>query len=249
MIIRTFDIETTGFDPPEHKVCELGWCDVLWTGQTWEVDRPFAVLVNPQRPIPPEASAVHHITDEMVKDAILLPEAIWKATRTPDVIAYAAHFAKFERKFLEDYLDQPWICTWKNAILLAPNAREHNNQYLRYWLKLSVDPTLAEPPHRAGPDAYVTAHLLRRELGKMPVKEMIEIQKHPAILPWMTFGKHARGREEEMPCADIPNSYYRWVLKNVVGDEDAIATAKHYLEWRRKNYGMNPPQSEAYGNV
>jgi len=31
---------------------------------------------------------------------------------------------------------------------------------LRYWRNLVLDPALAMPPHRAGPDAYVTACLL-----------------------------------------------------------------------------------------
>lgn len=29
MIIRVCDLETTGFEPPDAKVCEIGFCDVI----------------------------------------------------------------------------------------------------------------------------------------------------------------------------------------------------------------------------
>jgi DNA polymerase-3 subunit epsilon len=59
-----FDLETTGVDPDNDRIVQLALIRVEPDGArtTWET------LVNPQRPIPPQATAVHGITDADVKD-------------------------------------------------------------------------------------------------------------------------------------------------------------------------------------
>ncbi len=58
-----FDVETTGLHPLEgDAVCEIGAVKIKGTAQISE----FSELINPKRPIPPEASAVHHIYDSDV---------------------------------------------------------------------------------------------------------------------------------------------------------------------------------------
>jgi DNA polymerase-3 subunit epsilon len=61
----TFDVETTGVDPKTDRIIQIGLVTTQVDGEVFErVD-----LINPGIPIPPEAMAVHHITDEMVADA------------------------------------------------------------------------------------------------------------------------------------------------------------------------------------
>jgi DNA polymerase III subunit epsilon len=63
--LLVFDTETTGIDLTNDRVVELG-------AAYFEGDKPPALrrmLVNPGGPIPPEATAVHGITDERVKNA------------------------------------------------------------------------------------------------------------------------------------------------------------------------------------
>lgn len=59
-----FDTETTGVDPEDARIVELG--------AAYFEERVFTehrrMLVNPGVPIPEEASAIHHITDEIVAD-------------------------------------------------------------------------------------------------------------------------------------------------------------------------------------
>lgn len=249
MIIRVTDVETCGLESGDGVV-EIGWCDVkpvLHDGvvvpHRWAVGVPRAVLVNPGRRIPPDMSAIHHITDEMVADAPTLGDALSDLPGAVD--AYAAHHAIFEQSFLCG--DEPpllpragWICTWKGAIHLAPRAPTHSNQGLRYFLKLAVDPELASPPHRAGPDAYVTACLLIRMLAKATVDELVAITARPAILPYLSFGEHAM-----KPIEQVPESYLTWILKKGAKkpgeekhaggfDEDVRATAFHHLNLRRQ---------------
>ncbi len=60
-----FDLETTGLDVVNDRICQIGAIKVLPNGETEEKK----LLINPTIPIPKEASDVHNITNEMVKDA------------------------------------------------------------------------------------------------------------------------------------------------------------------------------------
>ena len=223
MIIRCIDVETLGL-LPKDGVCEVGWCDLMpdqtGNGHT-VVGLPHARFVDPGRPIPPAASAVHHITDEMVRGAPPLAEVLAEATHGAP--ALAAHVAKFEQQFVAAPV--PWVCTWKIAVRLAPNAPEFKLQTLRYWCKLQADPELASPPHRAGPDAYICALLLSRMLAKMPLAEMVKLSAGPVLLPRFGFGKHAG-----VPLAEVPPDYLEWIVnKSEMTDENVLHTARHYL--------------------
>lgn len=227
MLLRIVDVETTGL-PPDCKVVEIGWCDVHSKDGVWIVDRPSSMLINPGIPIPAVASAVHHLVDEDVQDALPLSEAIAAADLVrEDVFAYVAHRAKFEQAVLP-LGDVNWICSWKVAITLAPNMPSHSNQALRYLLKLNVDRAVASPPHRAGPDAYVTAHLIARALAKITPEQMVALSAVPALLPKFHFGKHAG-----VSLNEVPSDYLSWVVENIKDDEDVAHTARAYLAERR----------------
>lgn len=228
MIISCIDVETTGLDPATDAVCEYGRCDLDTESLQFAV--PFGIPINPQRPIPPVASAVHHLTDEDVKDAMPLADVIALQSKTLSKIC-AAHKCSFEQGFLSKLLpDARWICTWKIAVKLAPNAPGHKLQELRYWLKLEVDAALARDPHRAAPDAYIAACLLARMIAskKMTVEEMVAVSAEPVLLPYLNFGKYAM-----QPCSEIPESYWSWVTGNIADNEDVLFTARYYLAERR----------------
>ena len=59
------DTETTGLKPDEDRVCEVGAIRMVGGKETGR----FESLVNPGRPMPPDAQKTHGISDEMVKDA------------------------------------------------------------------------------------------------------------------------------------------------------------------------------------
>lgn len=231
MIVRCTDAETTGLDPKQGAaICELGWTDVsLSKDGSISVGRPQSILVNPGHKIPPEMSAIHHIVDADVAMAPKFDDAFAPLLKDGTDIVFAAHRAKFEQLFITAPLN--WICTWKVAVTLAPNAPAHNLQTLRYWLNLAVDRDDAEPPHRAGPDSYICAHLVARMMAKLTVTEMVRISSGPVILPKLHFGMHV-GK----PIAEVPESYWDWVLgpKGITDDEDVRHTAFHELSRRRQ---------------
>lgn len=63
--IAFIDLETTGINIGNDKIVEIAIIKILPDGSR-QVKRK---LINPQTPIPPAATEVHGITDEMVKDA------------------------------------------------------------------------------------------------------------------------------------------------------------------------------------
>jgi exodeoxyribonuclease X len=146
--------------------------------------------------------------------------------------AFVAHHAEFDKQFF-DGDGMPWICTRKVAMRLWPTAPNFKNQTLRYVLGLDEDPGFdsfeAMPPHRAGPDSYVTAHLLARALKAASVAQLIEWSNQPALLPGaIAFGKH-RGT----PWEKVEPSYLEWIVHGAKEmDADVKFTARHWLERR-----------------
>jgi DNA polymerase-3 subunit epsilon/CBS domain-containing protein len=68
------DLETTGFDSKADAIVELAAVRFV----QGRVDRGYVTRVNPERPIPPESTRVHGITEAMVAGAPTLDEALPK---------------------------------------------------------------------------------------------------------------------------------------------------------------------------
>lgn len=219
-VIRVLDFETTGL-PPDAAICEAGWYDLDPSGEPW-LDGAASSLINPGRPMPPEASAVHHLIDEDVDHAPSKEDVFQRLMDGADI--FAAHSAAFEKAFFGGG-DKPWICTLKAARRVWPEAPSHSNQALRYWLRLPISRTAAEPAHRALPDAYVTAWLLHELLrAGTSLDDMIQWTKEPSLLPRVTFGKH-RGKA----WSELPLDYLDWLVGKSDMDEDTKFTARHWL--------------------
>lgn len=217
--IRCIDFETTGIpsESDPHAIVEIGWCDLV----DGVLSLPSAVLCNPGRPIPHEAMAVHHITDDMVKDASGTVDVLG----SPDY--FAAHNADYEQQFFR--AGRPFICTYKVALRLWPEAASHGLQFLRYHLGLAAPEHAAMPPHRAGPDAYLCAVLMQRiiEENKVSIDDMVRWSAGPALLPRITFGKHKGSKWE-----DVPTDYLDWLAHKSDMDRDVKANARHHLKQR-----------------
>jgi exodeoxyribonuclease X len=222
MLIRVIDFETTGL-PPDASVCEVGWCDVTVTDGVASVGDIESVLVNPGRPMPIEAMAVHHIRDADVADAPSPDATFLKLMDGAD--AFAAHNAAFEQAFFKGG-ETPWICTYRCGIRAWPDSPSHSNQALRYFLGLDLDER-AMPPHRAGPDAYVTARVLCELLAAHASAKLIKCSAEPALLVKCGFGKH-RGAK----WSEVPTDYLDWLLRQKDMGEDIHFTARHHLRLR-----------------
>lgn len=226
-IARVVDLETTGTpDDADAEIIEIGTIDVNL--QTREIFGEWEQLCRPRGLIPAVTKAVHHIIEDDLKDAPQCREVFEKIFNGMDTGDYlVAHNARFEQHFLSQP-GQKWICTYKVARVVWPDAPTHSNQGLRYWLELPVDRERAFPPHRALPDAYVTAHLFARLLDEKTPEEMAIISQYPALLKIMNFGKHKGTTFEQAPL-----DYLEWIRDKSDMDEDTKFTAKYWLQKRQ----------------
>jgi exodeoxyribonuclease X len=251
-LFRVVDTETTGFDAKEHKVCELAMVDVKRSAKGWQQGSPQSWLCNPGRPIPPEAKAIHHITDRMVQDAPAVLELFGylQNARPAEGLVYVAHNAEFDRAMLEAAGFPPgrWLCTWRLAMHVWPLAPSYKNEALRYWLGYDTLPwekgaAPAGQTHRAAHDVAVTALVLSRmllDIEELAVGAFSE-NSTDALIAWadspvlltgkMGFGKHGDLTWPEVGAMHV--DYLQWMIreeKKKPGswDKDKLHTAKHY---------------------
>jgi DNA polymerase-3 subunit epsilon len=98
-----FDTETTGLDPRDgHRLVEFAGIELIERVPT---GRHLHFYVNPGRAMPPEAQAVHGITDEFLADK---PDFASQAAALCDFLRDAvlvAHNAQFDIRFLNFELE------------------------------------------------------------------------------------------------------------------------------------------------
>jgi exodeoxyribonuclease X len=236
MIIRVLDFETTGTEPP-GEVCEVGYSDVLIfaDGTKGRVRAPVSWLCGVER-MTVETRAVHHIPPAALEGLAPFDPAAFAARAAAEgVAAVAAHRADFEGRWVGAALAAvgvPLVCSHKAALRVWPDAPAHNNQVLRYWLDeqglTSPDPVVAQPAHRAGPDAYATAHTVRAILALgHTLENLIAWTAEPALLPRIPIGKQ-RGAK----WADVDGGFLRWMLSAKDMDSDLVWNARRELERR-----------------
>jgi exodeoxyribonuclease X len=234
-IIRVCDFETTGLEA-DAQVVELGVTDYDTEAGTVLHAQIGSWLFHAD-PIPPAARAVHHITADMVAHCAPFTRQGFDSCMEDmgpfDALAF--HNAAYDLQFLPEP-GWPVVCTYKAALRLWPEAPGHSNGTLRYWLedmgKLQLgNPALALPPHRAGPDTYVTAHLLHAIMAEgVTAKAMTGWTKQPAILPTCPIGQH-KGKA----WCDVDTGFLQWMLRTPDMNPDYHWNARRELD--RRNGG------------
>lgn len=232
-IIRIVDFETSGMDPEQGaQVCEVGFCDLVNDELGWNLGQSGSHLCAVTA-MPPEVRAVHHLS--MADCAPFVPfdpeTHLWGPARARGVSVIAAHNLDFEAKFW-GAPPVPLLCTLKAALRAWPEAPAHSNGVLRYWLeeqgKIAPAHERTMPPHRAEPDAYVTAWLLLALLRTETAADMVRWTKEPRLLPTCPIGKF-RGK----PWPEVETGFLSWMLNQPTMEEDLKWNARRELERRR----------------
>jgi DNA polymerase-3 subunit epsilon len=92
-----FDVETTGTSSKDDAIVEIGAVRFV----KGKPEDSYSVLVDPRRPIPPDATRVHGITNAMVKGQPLIEEALFGFTEFCKDAILIAHNAPFDVRFIE----------------------------------------------------------------------------------------------------------------------------------------------------
>ena len=226
-MIRVIDIETTGIDPATDAIIEIASVDMVRGGG---ITNAMGTLVRPGKPIPPGASAIHHIIDEDLKDAPPLSEVI---DRFKGADAYVAHNCEFENSFFASQGIEfgPWICTYKCALRVWPDLDGHSNQELRYALGRATPFRGFErssiSPHGAAFDVVVTAAIFEELIKNARWSELVQWSGEPALYTKFYFGKY-RGRRYDEIAASDPD-YLRWIIEKSELEAGVKHSAKHWL--------------------
>jgi DNA polymerase-3 subunit alpha (Gram-positive type) len=165
------DLETTGLSPREHSITEIAAVRVK---NNYIVDK-FQTLVNPGTTIPPFITGLTGITDEMVKDAPPLQEALKNFLQFLGNDVLVAHNAQFDVGFLQHHARQNLgveisnqsICTKKLASTLIPELRSRKLSSLCKHFEI-----VNEQAHRAMSDVKATFNVMQNFLDIMKEKEM-----------------------------------------------------------------------------
>lgn len=218
-----YDTETTGINAQKDRIVEIAAYDPF-------DDRSFCEFVHPGFPIPPESTAIHHITDDMVKDAPsfeeigkrlaeFIPENTVLIAHNND--AFDKHFieAEYARNSLElppwEYLDS---LKWSRRY--RPDLPRHALQHLR-----EVYGVASNNAHRALDDVMVLYEVFSQMIDDLPIETCLELLNAPRALDRMPFGKH-----QGKPLDKVPKSYIAWLADSGAFDKPQNQELKESFE-------------------
>lgn len=104
--IIAFDVETNDKCTPEQaRIVELGFVQYSPDGKI----KTWSSLVNPEGPINPEATKIHGITDDMVKDAPAFKQIAASLVKGFCNCDYAGYNVKFDLRVLQGEMNRAGI--------------------------------------------------------------------------------------------------------------------------------------------
>jgi len=163
-----FDLETTGTVPGVDQIVEIGAVRFI-DGQPEAV---FSTLVDPRRPIPPGASAVNKIYDDMVKGKPTIDTLLGSFAEFCGDDLMIAHNAPFDSQFLIADIKRYESPAPKGLILdTLPIARKVFPGLPNYKLGTLVQ-HLKIPTsdfHRAEEDATYCGHLFAQMVKRISI--------------------------------------------------------------------------------
>lgn len=229
------DLETTGLEKMD-RLCAIGLISI--DGDDVETK---SEQIKPPKRIGPDAMAVHHITNEMVRDAPDFSESDtlrWLEAHNDTANILVAHNIAFDLGMLqkEGFIWQGgMIDTLKCTKHLITEIDRFSLQYLRYELGLYKDEgEIAQEMGielRAHTPLSDALHVwsLHRYLNAMADDEaLMELTSERALIKKFSFGKYKGRYIEEIAMRD--RGYLQWMLDTLLDmDEDLRYSVEHYF--------------------
>ena len=224
-----FDLETTGVSVSHDKIVMIGYIKVWPNGN----EESKTIYINPERHIPGESTAVHHITDEDVKDCPTFKQIA--ATLAADF--EGCDFAGFNSNhfdvpmLIEEFLNAGIDFDIDKCKLIDVQNIYHKLEprTLSAAYKFYCDKDL-EGAHSAANDTLATYEVMKAQLDKYPevlkndIDFLAEFSKmnnnvdlagrviyNDKNIPVFNFGKY-KGKSVEEVLARDPG-YYGWIIQ------------------------------------
>jgi len=163
-----FDLETTGTVPGVDQIVEIGAVRFI----NGEPEAIFATLIDPQRPIPPGASNVNGIFDEMVKGKPIIEAVLPSFAEFCGDDLMVAHNAPFDAQFLIADIKKYETSAPKGVVIdTLPIARKVFPGLPNYKLGTLVQYLKIESKdfHRAEADASYCGQLFHHMVKRISV--------------------------------------------------------------------------------
>ena len=158
--IVCFDIETTGLKVTQEAITEIGAVRL----RNGEIVETFQTFVDPERRLTPEIIGLTGITDEMLRGAPKLKDALTAFLAFAGGAPLAAHNAEFDISFIRAGCRKcsiPFEPTYIDTLILAQNLLPGLGKY-----KLDIVAEHLQLPqfnhHRASDDAVPVAQMLTK---------------------------------------------------------------------------------------
>lgn len=224
-----FDLETTGTDILHDRIVEISAVKLMPDGEIVKKTR----RINPCVPIPAAATAVHHITDEMVADEPTFKQvskSLAEFFENSDIAGFNSN--KFDVPLLIEEFGRagvPFDVAARKFIDVQGIFHKKEQRTLVAAYKFYCDKDLLDA-HSAEGDAMATLEVLMGQIDRYPdigddvaslaefsgggrnLDLMARIVLNDAGVPVFNFGKH-RGK----PVKDVLTvepSFYNWVMNS-----------------------------------
>lgn len=203
--LAIIDFETTGLDPQQDRVIEIG----IVCFERGELTAHKNWLINPGIPVPEAARAVHNISDDDLKTAPPFTHVIEELRQVLEGHVPVAYNAAFDQAFLHAELDRAgvrlsgkstpaaflddivWIDPLVWARELYKDEKGHKLTDMASRLGVALDQA-----HRASTDAEATGRVLLALATRVPATygELIRIQSQYAARQDVDFAMSFRKR-------------------------------------------------------
>ena len=212
-----FDLETTGVDTAKDRIVEISMVKVMPNGD--EVVRTR--LINPQMSIPADATAIHGITDEDVKDAPTFAQIAKSLAQFIEGCDFGGFNSnRFDLPMLvEEFMRAGVDVDFKQRKFIDVQNIFHKMEQrtLVAAYKFYCDKDLTNA-HSAEADTKATYEVLKAQLDRYPelqndVAALAEFSTHGETADFaevFNFGKY-KGRAVADVFRQEP-SYYAWIM-------------------------------------
>ena len=198
------DTETTGLDFEDDAIIELAMVPFEFDseGNIYGILPEYNALQDPGMPIPKLATDITGITDEMVAGQAIDKEQVTKMLS--DAAIVIAHNARFDRPFVESFMDEfkdiSWACSIADINWNAEGMEGVKLEFLAYKYGFFFE------GHRASIDCQAGIEILSQTLfksGDRVLKRLLESARRTDVRLW------AEGAPFEKKD-DLKKRGYRW---------------------------------------
>lgn len=176
------DVETTGLRDND-RIVEIGAIRF----KKYVPVECFQTLINPKMPIPPDATAINHITDSMVAYAPEFSQIIHSLNKFIGNSNIVGHNLQFDLGFLFrggynfTQAKRKYYDTWeisKYTLKQGTDVANYKLQTLREYFGIHIN----NDPHRALSDCYITGivfdDLILEKIGHIPINAVTHRALH-----------------------------------------------------------------------